>query len=158
VDLKRDLVGQLLQEGARPAPTSRWALEPLNVLDAQAFQRLADWGSGPLCVLNEGLLVYLNDAEKLQLCDHVRALLVRRGGCWVTGDIYVRLANPEDSLVIQDEASARFHAEHHTEENKFLDFPSAEAFFSQAGLKVTARTVRDSRRTVTRQTWRLEAV
>jgi len=158
VETKQALVQALFDAdpNTRPESSSRWTLEPLNVLDGEAFGRLATWGAGPLCVLNEGLLVYLDEVEKRQLCDHVRTLLARRGGCWVTGDVYVRLPSSKESLVVRDEATARFHAEHHIEENKFDDFASAEAFFGEAGLKVTAGASREPGTQVFRQTWRLE--
>lgn len=46
---------------------------------------------GPVCITTEGLLMYFTDSEAGVLCDNVRRILERKGGCWFTAD-------PESSL------------------------------------------------------------
>ena len=158
VTTKRVLAEALQKEGETPVPGSSWILEPLNVLSDSAFDKCAEWGGkAPLCLVNEGLLIYFNEAEKRHLCANVRRVLEKRGGCWITGDIYVRLQRPEESLLMRDPDAARFHVMHGTEDNKFDSFAAAESFFASCGLRVTSGKVPAiANRRNTRQSWRLE--
>lgn len=48
----------------------------------KAFEKLP----GAPCITTEGLLMYFTDSEAGQLCDNIRRLLDRFGGCWITAD------------------------------------------------------------------------
>ncbi len=112
----------------------------LNALDAGAFlDQLALLPEGPVVVLNEGLLVYLNELEKKKLCLIVRNALMERGGYWITGDIYIKKTAGTEEAIQPDDKTARFLAAHHVEENKFSSFEAAEAFFNSCGFTVEKR-------------------
>ena len=52
---------------------SDYELMPLNVLDTQAFKNTAErFNDGPVTIVNEGLLMYLNRTEKENLCRQIR--------------------------------------------------------------------------------------
>lgn len=113
------------------------AVNELNALDATAFlQQLALLPEGPVVILNEGLLMYLNELEKRKLCLIVNNALMERGGCWITGDIYIKKANNDE---LQNDVTSRFLAAHHVEENKFDSFEAAEAFFNECGFTVAQK-------------------
>ena len=42
--------------------------------------------SGEICITTEGLLMYFSDYEVGELCDNIRKLLAKHGGCWITAD------------------------------------------------------------------------
>jgi hypothetical protein len=129
-----------------------YELQPLNVLDPAAFKniiarssselrssllldrnlRFARFPPGPIAIVNEGLLVYLDNAEKEGLCQNIRECLLTRGGCWITADVYLQ-RQAGDPLPAQSEASRQWHAQHKIEEKKFNSFQEAEAFFNRMG-------------------------
>ena len=42
---------------------------------------------GPVCITTEGLLMYFTDSEAEALCDNIRRILEKKGGCWYLADI-----------------------------------------------------------------------
>jgi hypothetical protein len=148
-------------------PAGHYELCPLNALDPAAFEAVvARFPPGPLTIVNEGLLVYLDDAEKKQLCANIRNALLARGGHWITADIYVRKgerteaanqtadvntagqtanphnapptgdAQPNGATSAQHPLWRKWSEEHKLEEKKFTSFHDAEAFFNAAGFKL----------------------
>jgi len=111
--------------------------QPLNVLDEAAFiQTISSFKSGPVTLINEGLLMYLNTEEKIRLCAIIHPLLKQRGGYWITGDIYVK---KELGKNIPDHKFGQFLKDHNVEENKFDSFEQAESFFHAQGFKIHQR-------------------
>ena len=117
-------------------PPGHYALQALNVLDADAFRAVvAHFPPGPIAIVNEGLLVYLDPAEKETLCQNIRECLLARGGCWITADIY--LQRPAGAPpVVQNESYSRWQEQHKIEEKKFNNIQDAEAFFQRMGFTV----------------------
>jgi hypothetical protein len=117
--------------------------EPLNVLDENAFLSLVSkFPEGPVCIINEGLMMYLNMEEKKQMGAIIHRVLQERGGCWITADIYIK--NPDkmfDTYSQHPPEFARFLAAHHVEENKFDSFEAAKRFFDQCDLKIDQRNI-----------------
>jgi O-methyltransferase involved in polyketide biosynthesis len=147
---KADLVRRLHPEPLR----GTLLVDPLNALDAEAFRASVDLlPSASIAVVEEGLLMYLDEAEKAALATNVRAALLVRGGAWVTADVYVRsVLRPQ-----RDERTAKFLQEHRVEEQKFADFAAATAFFESQGFNVARRISPDADPWPVRQTWVLEA-
>ena len=42
---------------------------------------------GPVCITTEGLLMYFTDSEAGALCDNIRRILEKKGGCWYVADM-----------------------------------------------------------------------
>jgi hypothetical protein len=117
-------------------PPGHYELQPLNVLDPVAFKKIiARFPPGPIAIVNEGLLVYLDDTEKELLCQNIRDCLLTRGGCWITADIYIK-RQPGDPLPAQSDASRQWHEQHKIEEKKFNNFQEAASFFHRMGFTV----------------------
>lgn len=117
-----------------PAIPGHYELLPLNALDPAAFQAAVDrFPPGPLTIVNEGLLVYLDEKEKEQLCQNIKKALQSKGGHWITADIYIR--RPEEEQEKQDDPWRQWSQEHGLEEKKFASFSEAEAFFDRMGFK-----------------------
>ena len=144
--LKADLVARL-----HPGPLiGTLSVRALDALDAEAFRAaVADIPPGPLAIVHEGLLMYLNDDEKARLAASVRAALLERGGVWVTADVYVR----SDVRLSWEEHMKKFLEEHRVEENKFADFAAAEAYFEANGFTITRRVSPSSDPSRVRETW-----
>ena len=147
---KADLVSRL-----HPGPLrGSLAVRALDALDPLAFREIAAaLPPGPIAILHEGLLMYLDNAEKAQLAGNVREVLRARGGAWITADVYVR----SDAHLPRDERTQRFVAEHRIEEKKFADQAAAEAFFASQGFVVERRLAPPGDTWRVRQTWTMRA-
>jgi len=131
-ELKAKLVADL-----HPGPLAgTLRVQALNAVDGEAFRAaVAGIPSGPLAIANEGLLVYLDAAEKARLAANVRAALLERGGFWLTADVYIQ--SPGGSApTVSYGRSRQFLAEHRVEENKFANFAAAEHFFTKNGFSI----------------------
>lgn len=134
IDSKKRLAAALLKEGVNE--NSQLEILPLNALDETEFNRIADrFPDGPIVIVNEGLLIYLDPEEKEKLCGIIHRLLQRRGGYWITADIYIKKDMSAMGPAIDDQLS-RFLDQHRVEEKKFDSFEAAEAFFARMGFVV----------------------
>ena len=134
IEQKKEMTKQLLAG----LSTNSGQLEtlPLNALNEAEFEQIvARFDQGPLTIVNEGLLMYLNIREKEQLCRIIHKILKERGGYWITADIY-RKDLPGEMKVRIDDKLQQFLDAHNVEENKFDSFEAAEAFFKHAGFVV----------------------
>jgi O-methyltransferase involved in polyketide biosynthesis len=147
---KANLVARL-----HPAPLVGTLLsEPLDALDAAAARAAVDlMPAGPIAIVQEGLLMYPDDAEKAALAASVREMLLARGGAWITADVYVRSALQPH----RDERTTKFLEQHKVEEKKFADFVAAATFFESHGFAVARRMTPENDPWPVRQTWVLEA-
>lgn len=119
-------------------------LLPLNAMDATAFKGVVSrFASGPITIVNEGLLMYLNVEEKKQLCRTIHHILKERGGCWITADVYIKRTIEMQSALTQTKQEMAFFEEHNIEQNKFESYEAAEAFFAEQGLELVKEAVPD---------------
>lgn len=144
--IKADLVSTL-----HPAPLAGTLhVRALDALDADAFRgAVRSMPPGPMAIIHEGLLMYLDDVEKARLATSVREALLERGGAWITADIYVRSESP----VFREERTKRFLEEHRVEEKKFADWQAAEAFFVAHGFAVASKVSPSADPWRVRETW-----
>jgi O-methyltransferase involved in polyketide biosynthesis len=133
VSQKRHLIS-LLQKDL-PQPEGLLEILPLNALHEKQFRETVDrFPAGPLTIVNEGLLMYLETDEKKKLCAIIHDTLKERGGCWITADIYIK--KEITGIQIKRSAAERdFIDQHRIEENKFESFEGAELFFREAGFE-----------------------
>jgi O-methyltransferase involved in polyketide biosynthesis len=111
-------------------------LLPLNALDKTAFREVVSrFPVGEIAIVNEGLLIYLDTYEKENLCSIIHRILMERGGCWVTADIYLKNRVQKLDLEI-DEETLEFFAKHNIEDNKFESFEEARDFFERMGFVI----------------------
>ncbi|MFX0029620.1 MAG: hypothetical protein ACFE8B_10450 [Candidatus Hermodarchaeota archaeon] len=119
-------------------PTNNLFLQALNVLNRAAFTETIDrFPAGPVVIVNEGLLVYLDEDQKRRVCTIIHDILREKRGYWITADIYIK-RETQDSIIngFYDQKGKRFIAEHQVEENKFEDFEAAENFFKDYGFNI----------------------
>ena len=109
---------------------------PLNALDEAAFKAVvAHFGEGEIAIINEGLLMYLDRAEKAKLCQIVRGILKERGGYWITADIYIKLKHDLPASARRSEMN-EFAEKMQIREKMFDSFDDAEAFFKEQGFVI----------------------
>lgn len=133
-DIKKELKTTLQNELG--ALKGNLELQPLNCLDEIQFRELADrFPKGEIAIVNEGMLMYLDVAEKEKLCRIIHKILEERGGYWITADIYRK--NPSENPDFKvDDHTKDFFLQHKIEENKFNSFEEAELFFKKMGFEI----------------------
>jgi hypothetical protein len=136
IEIKKDLVDQLIVE-EKLFLKGKLKTETLNALDESIFfNAVNQMPIGPISIINEGLLMYLNTDEKITLCKTIHKSLKQRGGYWITADIYVkRPALKNDG----NDQFSQFLEAHHVEDNKFESFEHAEDFFLEQGFKLITK-------------------
>lgn len=138
-EMKKSLAEALLDGQER----SNLHFLALNALDEAQFREVVGlFPAEELTIVNEGLLMYLNRAEKEKLCGIIRRVLEERDGCWITSDIYIRDILKKIKIEIEDQSRA-FFDQHKIEENKFRSFSEARAFFKEMGFMVEKEAVTD---------------
>jgi O-methyltransferase involved in polyketide biosynthesis len=145
-EIKASLVPTL-----HPAPlVGTLIVRPLNALDIVEFgTAVNELPSGPLAIVHEGLLMYLDDLEKTQLAANIRGALIDRGGWWITADVYVR----SKTHLFREARTAQFLAKHRVEEKKFADWQAAETFFASNGFSVKKKIAPSTDPWRVRETW-----
>lgn len=136
---KRRIVESLNVAGKLPA-LPKFHLQEGNALSSEDVLGAArHFVDAPVAVVNEGLLPYLDRAERTMLALNVRAILERFGGVWITPDIEVRLSDIAPAQLA--EVSAR---NARTESltgvnilnNRFESEEAARAFFEDLGFTI----------------------
>ena len=145
--VKADLVARL----DHPPLHGTLRLEPLDALAPGALAgAVRQMPAGPVAIVNEGLLMYLDAGEKERLATSIRGVLQERTGSrWITADCYVREGERPTAL---DPDVEKFVAEHRVEEQKFASWEGAERFFEMQGFTIERRLTPPDARHI-RETW-----
>ncbi|WPU92567.1 hypothetical protein SNE25_24905 [Mucilaginibacter sabulilitoris] len=134
IDIKQKLEEALISSNF--TPKGKLETLPLNALNETDFLNIINhFPEGEIAIVNEGLLVYLDIDEKRKLCQNIRTVLQKRGGYWITADIYIKSERKMPELRVNDQLD-QFLKEHNTERNKFNSFAEAEFFFKSEGLVI----------------------
>ncbi|MBS1689729.1 MAG: class I SAM-dependent methyltransferase [Bacteroidetes bacterium] len=134
ISTKKEFVTAL--QAKADAPKGKLEILPLNALNEAQFEEVVNhFPPGEIAIVNEGLLMYLDLEEKKKLCSIIKRTLEKRGGYWITADIYTRIQENISGLQINDKLQ-RFFEEHKIEENKFQSFEDAGAFFKEQGFVI----------------------
>ena len=140
VEKKKKLVAQLID--ADDCNKNLQHFLALNALDEDGFlQIVSTFPPGPIVIINEGLLIYLDDDEKRQLCRIIHRVLKERGGFWVTGDIYITESHYRDRTSQLPQQAQEFLAKHRIFDNMFPGFEAAAEFFTSCGFAFEAHTM-----------------
>jgi O-methyltransferase involved in polyketide biosynthesis len=115
----------------------------LNALDEENFlNTVKNFSPGPIAIVNEGLLMYLNETEKEKLCRIIRKVLKQRGGYWITGDIYVKSTLERVSSQKEDRLKELVDQQR-IEDNMFDSFDLAARFFKDQGFVIDREAIDD---------------
>ena len=137
LDTKRKLVEELAKKYCTYS-INNLRLQELDVLDKAAFTGITNkFPTGPIAIVNEGLLMYLDQEQKQKLCSNLYDILQQRGGYWITADVYVK-SNAQSTLSfdIFNKGGRNFLNLHDVEEHKFESFEAAKDFFQSCGFEV----------------------
>ena len=134
VDEKKEMLDELLTDV--PIPKGNLELLPLNALDEKAFTTIVNhFKRGPIIILNEGLMIYLNEEEKRKLCRIIHAILKEREGYWITADIYLKPPSHIPAFKMADDLQPLLD-QHKVNENMFESLESAANFFESEGFVI----------------------
>lgn len=99
----------------------------------------------PLVIIHEGLLRYMNFAEKAQIARNVHALLERFGGTWITPDVTLKkLLNTQDSHTMPGKNNMLANMTgKNFDENSFENEEEAVKFFERQGFSVEIHRFRE---------------
>jgi O-methyltransferase involved in polyketide biosynthesis len=138
IPAKKEILNELLN-GHLPLK-GKLDLVPLNALDKQMFLETVNrFPKGEIAIVNEGLLMYLNEAEQEELFFLISEILKSRGGYWVTADIYLK--GISDKMPVRlDNHTQQFLDTHNVEENKYESYEAAEKLFNKCGLEIKEKT------------------
>lgn len=92
-----------------------------------------------ICVINEGLLRYLNFSEKAQVAHNVRVLLKQFGGLWITPDVTLKkLLETQDKTTMpgKNKIISVSTGKNYSNENSFENKEQAIKFFEDQGFSV----------------------
>src|SRR5947199_7598437 len=107
-----------------------------NVVDEKQFEKVVEhFPPGPIAIVNEGLLLYLDTTEKEKLCRNIYKTLKKHGGYWITADIYLKL-KPRGIELNAGKKMDQFFEEMRVEENRFDSFEQAKEFFERMGFTI----------------------
>ncbi|HLM83931.1 MAG TPA: class I SAM-dependent methyltransferase [Candidatus Bathyarchaeia archaeon] len=115
-----------------------------NALDREKVMKTMRYFSKDgIAVVSEGLVRYLNHAEKIKLANNVKELLGKKGGIWIVPDIEVRqklLNNPS-----YQNSTKKISKETGTDirRNMFSDVADAKKFFEKLGFMVAAHNLQE---------------
>ena len=103
-----------------------------NALNEDEFiDTISVFKTGPVTIVNEGLLIYLNLEQKKVLCRIIHKILSQYGGYWINADIYIpdeierKILDKQYKQIDKD-----FVEKHNIESKKFASFEDAQEFFS----------------------------
>jgi len=134
IEYKKKLLAQI--SAGLVKPTGKLETIALNVLDErQVSDVIGHFPKGPVVIVNEGLLMYLDQSAKEKLCSIIYKILKQRGGYWITADIYRKtvLERLEES---KEDHYRQFTEQQKVEQHMFDSFAAAETFFNAAGFTV----------------------
>ena len=141
IALKKEFIKELQTE---TNPKSKLEVLALNALDEKAFKEIINRfpADEPVLIVNEGLLMYLSTPEKEQLCKIIQNVLKKRGGYWITADIYIKQRNQMPGVQVDDKLT-QFFEKHKVREQMFDSFEAAEKFFNNQGFIIDKKAVPD---------------
>ncbi len=137
---KRRIVEKLVAQGKIPARPNFHLVEG-NALDLDALRAATRlFADRPIAVVNEGLLAYLDRAERATLARNVHSLLERFGGVWITPDVDVQLPPGAfgQAAEVLKARTAKVEALTGIDvlKNRFESEAAAQAFFEQLGFRL----------------------
>ena len=84
------VIQEASEKNAALIPPEQRELARFRAVDATNYASLKkalEDIDGPVCITTEGLLMYFTDSEAGALCDNIRRILEKKGGCWYTADV-----------------------------------------------------------------------
>lgn len=130
---KREIVSELL--GAKKRPNYQFA--SANALQRGELQSVAAlFKAGPVAVIHEGLMPYLNNDEKRKLAASISGVLNLFSGVWITPDILIKEHHEKRMASSPAQKQIAMTTGRSMNDNLFEDFQAAQQFFENVGFRV----------------------
>ncbi len=139
---KRNLVSEL---DPKALERDNYRIESLNILDQSDVERvIIAFDSGPIAIINEGLLPYLSVEEKGIVTSNIHRVLTTKGGVWITPDISNSSRMREIIQLFPGSEEAVKQISHVTgrdlRSNNIGDKETTLKFYSDAGFNISEYT------------------
>lgn len=121
--------------------------EAIDATDKQAMLAAADKMNGKICVVIDGLMMYLSNDEQAKVLQNIKAILQKHGGCLVTADFVARDFITQAAVTMYGEKNAdalyresvqvyESVAEANFDKTFFTNAADAQRFIEKQGLHV----------------------
>ena len=117
----------------------------IPIEDAAAMTSNADKFTGEICIIEQGVLIYLNDLQRGKMFDNIHAILKKHGGCFITSDFNQKKYFTDVAAALYGADAPTLYAETKAMYEKVLDDKIADEvlqdertamdFLAQHGLK-----------------------
>ena len=117
----------------------------IPVEDTAAMTSNADKFTGEICIIEQGVLIYLNDLQRGKMFDNIHAILKKHGGCFITSDFNQKKYFTDVAAALYGADAPTLYAETKAMYEKVLDDKIADEvlqdertamdFLAQHGLK-----------------------
>ena len=140
---KQGVLESLCEQHDMPWPDNL-KLRELNGLDEEAFDEVVlEFPPGPITIIHEGWLAYLDYKEKARVAVIIRKILLERGGVWLTPDLNTQdnmdaLTNNKSQKVMGTvlKKTGRDYVA-----NAFANKEEVQKFFAGLGFNSACRTI-----------------
>ncbi len=72
----------------------------VDATNYSSLEKALEGVEGEVCITTEGLLMYFTDSEVEALCENIRKILAKHGGCWITADPEVTLQYIMTAMIV----------------------------------------------------------
>ena len=100
------LIGDWMVDEFGTASKKNVDYEVIPVEDATALTTNADKLQGEICLVEQGLMIYLNDVQRGQMYDNIHAVLKKHGGCFITSDFNQKKYFTDVAAAVYGDAAA----------------------------------------------------
>ena len=120
--------------------------EMIPIEDRQAMTAGAEKFSGEVCIIEQGVMIYLDDERRAKMYDNIRDILTMHGGCMITSDFCQReyftataaaLYGEQNASALYDETKAMYEKvfDDKIADDVLQDERAAMAFLKAHGLR-----------------------
>ncbi|MBR4904549.1 MAG: hypothetical protein IKZ53_07735 [Selenomonadaceae bacterium] len=124
------LIGDyFMDERAGKKARKNISYEVIPVEDGYTMNKNADKFKGEICIIEQGLMIYLNEESCGQMFDNIRDVLKKHGGCMITSDFVQKKYFTETAAALYGEQNApKLYEETKAVYTKVLDDALADDF------------------------------
>ncbi|MBR1647191.1 MAG: hypothetical protein IJ685_10495 [Selenomonadaceae bacterium] len=119
--------------------------EVISIEDSNAMMTNADKFTGEICIIEQGVMIYLDDLQRGKMYDNIHAILKKHGGCMITSDFTQKKYFTDVAAALYGSDAPTLYAETKAMYEKVLDDKIADEvlqdertamdFLAQHGLK-----------------------
>lgn len=81
---------RIMKKIIEPQYHKNFVYDEVLVEDKDAYLRAIQNFDGKVCFVEQGLMIYLNEDRLISMCENIRDVLKKNGGCYITSDLSTR--------------------------------------------------------------------